>query len=234
MAAVEAFVPPLAIGSTPVTPVVKGRPVALVSTAADGVPSAGVTRVGDVENTAEPEPVSSVRAVISWAEVNDPNAVALPTEVTAPVKLALVMAEPAVKPTAVPVAFVATRTEGVPKSGVTKVGDVANTSEPVPVSSVTAARKLVDEGVPKNVAMPVPRPATPVLIGRPVALIRSAWPTVPNVGLVITGLVNKPVTVTCLVVVPWTNGISSVPVKGVVAKGSWVILTLAIIFTQKK
>ena len=42
----------------------------------------------------------------------------------------------------------------------------------------------------------------------------------PNVGLDITGLVNKPVTVTCLVVVPWTNGISSVPVKGVVAKGS--------------
>jgi hypothetical protein len=46
--------------------------------------------------------------------------------------------------------------------------------------------------------------------------------------------VNKPVTVTCLVVVPWTNGISSVPVKGVVAKGSWVIFTLAIVFTRKK
>jgi hypothetical protein len=185
-----------------VTPVVKGKPVAKVNTAAEGVPRAGVTRVGDVENTAEPEPVSSVRAVISWADVNDPNAVALPTEVTAPVKFAFVMADPAIKPTAVPVAFVATRTEGVPKLGVTKVGDVANTNEPVPVSSVTAARKLVDEGVPKNVATPVPRPATPVLIGRPVALIRSAWPTVPSVGFVITGLVNKPVIATCLVVVP--------------------------------
>lgn len=146
---------------------------------------------------------------------------------TAPVKLALVTADPAIKPKAVPVAFVATRNVGVPKLGVTKTGFVANTSEPVPVSSVTAARKLVDEGVPKNVAMPVPKPATPVLIGRPVALIKSAWPTVPNLGLVITGLVNRPSTVTCLVVVPWTNGISSVPVKGVVARGSCVIFTLA-------
>ena len=138
------------------------------------MPNTGVTSVGDVENTAEPEPVSSVRAVISWAEVNDPKLVALPTEVTAPVKLALVTADPAIKPKAVPVAFVATRVVGVPKSGVTKVGDVANTSEPVPVSSVTAVRKLADEGVPKNVATPVPSPATPVEIGKPVALIKSA------------------------------------------------------------
>jgi hypothetical protein len=211
-----------------------GKPVALVSTADEGVPRAGVTSVGDVANTLAPEPVSSVKAVASWAEVKEPSDVALPTEVTAPVKLALVTAEPAIKPKAVPVMFVATMAVGVPKLGVTKVGDVANTSEPVPVSSVTAARKLVDEGVPKNVATPVPRPATPVLIGKPVALIRSAWPTVPSRGLVIVGLVNKPVTVTCLVVVPWTNGISSVPVKGVVAKGSWVILTLAIVFYSKE
>jgi hypothetical protein len=129
--------------------------------------------------------------------------------------------------------FVATMAVGVPKLGVTKVGDVANTSEPVPVSSVTAARKLADVGVPKNVATPVPRPATPVLIGRPVALIKSAWPTVPSRGLVIVGLVNSPVTDTCLVVVPWTNGKTSVPVKGVVAKGSWVILTLAIVLLER-
>jgi len=186
-----------------------------------------VTNVGDVANTAEPEPVSSVKAPRSWAEVNEPKDVALPTLVTAPVKLALVMADPAIRPRAVPVAFVATNADGVPKSGVTNVGELANTKAPVPVSSVTAARKLADEGVPKNVATPVPKPATPVEIGKPVALIKSAWPTVPSVGLVITGLVNRPVTVTCLVVVPWTNGISSVPVKGVVAKGSWVIFTLA-------
>jgi hypothetical protein len=38
----------LALGSNPVTPVLSGNPVALVSTAAEGVPRAGVTRVGEV------------------------------------------------------------------------------------------------------------------------------------------------------------------------------------------
>ena len=42
-------VPPLATGKVPVTPVVKGSPVAFVSTAADGVPSAGVVNVGLVK-----------------------------------------------------------------------------------------------------------------------------------------------------------------------------------------
>ena len=58
-------VPPLPRPSVPVTPVVKGKPVALVSTPADGVPRSGVTSVGDVANTATPEPVSSVNAVRS-------------------------------------------------------------------------------------------------------------------------------------------------------------------------
>jgi hypothetical protein len=39
-------VPPLATGSVPVTPVVSGRPVQLVNTPLEGVPNAGVTRVG--------------------------------------------------------------------------------------------------------------------------------------------------------------------------------------------
>jgi hypothetical protein len=41
----------------PVTPVVRGRPVKLVATPDDGVPKAGVTKVGLVANTFEPEPV---------------------------------------------------------------------------------------------------------------------------------------------------------------------------------
>jgi hypothetical protein len=49
--AVVAFVPPLAIGSVPVTPVVNGRPVAFVRVTLVGVPSMGVTSVGLVENT---------------------------------------------------------------------------------------------------------------------------------------------------------------------------------------
>ena len=57
----------------------------------EGVPSAGVTRVGEVAKTNAPVPVSSVRAVAKLALVKEPNEVALPTEVTAPVKLALVV-----------------------------------------------------------------------------------------------------------------------------------------------
>ena len=45
-AAVVALVPPLAIGSVPVTPVVNGSPVTLVSVPEAGVPSAGVVSVG--------------------------------------------------------------------------------------------------------------------------------------------------------------------------------------------
>ena len=53
-----AFVPPLAIGRVPVTPVVNGSPVALVSVAADGVPMFGVVNTGDVASaTTVPLPV---------------------------------------------------------------------------------------------------------------------------------------------------------------------------------
>ena len=52
--------------------------------------------------------------------------------------------------------------EGVPSTGVTKVGDVANTKAPVPVSSVTAEAKFAEDGVPRNVATPAPREVMPV------------------------------------------------------------------------
>ena len=57
------FVPPFAIGSVPVTPVVKGKPVALVNTRAVGVPKAGVTNVGLVDKTTDPVPVLVVTPV---------------------------------------------------------------------------------------------------------------------------------------------------------------------------
>lgn len=56
-------VPPLAMGSVPVTPVDKGKPVALVKVAEDGVPRAGVTSVGLVDKTVEPDPVDVVTPV---------------------------------------------------------------------------------------------------------------------------------------------------------------------------
>ena len=55
---VAAPVPPLATGRVPVTPVVSGSPVALVSVAAEGVPRFGVTNTGDVASaTTVPVPV---------------------------------------------------------------------------------------------------------------------------------------------------------------------------------
>ena len=70
--------------------------------------------------------------------------------------------------------------EGVPSKGVTSVGDVANTAEPLPVSSVKAAAKLALDGVAKNVATLVPRPDTPVEIGKPLQLVRVPPEGVPN------------------------------------------------------
>ena len=57
------FVPPLAIGKVPVTPVVKGKPVAFVRVTDVGVPKIGVTNVGLVDNTTLPEPVLDVTPV---------------------------------------------------------------------------------------------------------------------------------------------------------------------------
>ena len=44
-------------GRLPVTPVVRGKPVAFVSVALVGVPRIGVTNVGDVDSTTDAEPV---------------------------------------------------------------------------------------------------------------------------------------------------------------------------------
>ena len=96
-------------------------PVTLVITPEAGVPSAGVTNVGDVANTAAPEPVSFVRAVFNCNDVNEPSIAALPVDVICPVRLALVVTLPAVKLEAVPVQFVKTPDAGVPSAGATKV-----------------------------------------------------------------------------------------------------------------
>ncbi len=49
-------------------------------------------------NTANPPPVSLVKAVRKLAEVKEPKEAALPTEVTSPVKLAFIVAVPVVLP----------------------------------------------------------------------------------------------------------------------------------------
>jgi hypothetical protein len=165
---------------------------------AEGVPRAGVTSVGDVAKTAAPEPVSSVKAVDSWADVKEPRTAALPTEVTWPVRLALVVTLPEVKPAAVPVMFVPTKAEGVPRAGVTSVGDVANTKEPEPVSSVIAAARFAELGVPRSVATPVASPDTPVEMGSPVAFVRTPAEGVPRLGVTRTGLIRSALELTAV------------------------------------
>jgi len=56
------------LAARPDTPVEIGNPVQLVSVPDDGVPRAGVTRVGLVANTNEPDPVSSVTADAKFAD----------------------------------------------------------------------------------------------------------------------------------------------------------------------
>jgi hypothetical protein len=165
-----------------------------------GVPNAGVTSVGLVANTFAPDPVSSVSAVASCADVNEPSDAALPTEVTAPVRFALVVTLPAVKLAAVPVMFVPIKDVGVPKAGVTRVGLVANTFAPDPVSSVSAVASCKEVNDPSDAALPtlVTAPVRFALVVTLPAVKLAAVPVmfvpikdvgVPSAGVTKTGLV---------------------------------------------
>jgi len=135
-----------------------------------------VTNVGLVAKTNDPVPVSSVTADIRFAELGVARKVATP--VPSPETPVLIGR---------PVAFVKVPLVGVPRIGVTSVGLVANTNAPEPVSSVIAAAKLALEGVAKRVATPVPKPLTPVEIGRPVAFVKTAALGVPRAGVTSVG-----------------------------------------------
>ena len=136
--------------------------------------------MGDVPNTAEPEPVSSVKALAKLADDGVAKKVATPVpKPDTPVEIGK------------PVPLVSVTLLGVPKAGVTNVGEVANTKEPVPVSSVTAEIRLALVGVAKNVAIPVPNPETPVLMGNPVAFVNVTLVGVPNTGVTKVGDVEN-------------------------------------------
>ena len=112
-------------------------------------------------------------------------AVAFPTDVTGPVRLAFVVTFPAVKEAAVPDALVATRAEGSPRAGVIRVGDVLNTTfvEVVPVAP--AAEYPVIE---LNAAMPALVAAVP-----PLATGRVPETPVANATCAHAGLLLAPV-----------------------------------------
>lgn len=63
---------PSAVDVLPVIPAT-GNPVQFVSVPDDGVPSTGVVRVGELENTSDPLPVSSLITPASCEEVVDAN-----------------------------------------------------------------------------------------------------------------------------------------------------------------
>jgi hypothetical protein len=199
----------------PDTPVEIGKPVQLVRVPDEGVPKAGVTRVGDVANTKAPLPVSSeitpsnseeevaantlslLPVVVKVPAVGNVTLVAAVVVSVNPKAPTVVRVEPsanakvaevagAVKATLLILVAVAT-----PNTGVTRVGDVANTFTPVPVLSVSADARLADDGVPKKVATPVAKPDTPVEIGRPVQLVRVPEPGVPNAGVMKVGELLK-------------------------------------------
>jgi len=112
-------VPPFATGRVPVTPVERGRPVTLVITPDAGVPSAGVTSVGELDRTTFPVPVLLVTPVPPFATGSVP-----------------VMPVVAGKP----VQFVRVPEVGVPRTGAVSVGAVSVlfVSVCVPVSETGA------------------------------------------------------------------------------------------------
>ena len=80
---------------------------------------------------------------------------------------------------------------------VVSVGEVAKTFAPLPVSSVNAAAKFADVGVAKKVATLVPRPLTPVDIGKPVHDVSVPLEGVPRTGVTSVGDVSESVSPLC-------------------------------------
>ncbi len=113
-------VPPFVVASVPVTPVERGKPVALVKVPDDGVP-----RAPPLATNAPAVPTLTARAVATL--VPSPE---IPVD------------------TGSPVALVRVTEVGVPRIGVTSVGEVFNTTEPVPVLVVTPVPPLATGSVP--------------------------------------------------------------------------------------
>lgn len=109
-------------------------PVRFVTVPDEGVPRAPLKRT-----TAPADPVFTARAV----------ATPVPSPVIPPTATA--DAVPAVRPAAVPVIFVPTSVEGVPRFGVTRVGDVARTTAPEPVVDAAEIAVPFPERMPVTV-----------------------------------------------------------------------------------
>jgi hypothetical protein len=167
---------PLAVSVVNVPAAGVTLPIIPCTDVAVATPKTGVTNVGLVANTKAPVPVSSVTAVLRFAEEGVAKNVATPVpSPLTPVEIGN------------PVALVSVAADGVPRFGVVSAGLLANTNAPVPVSSVTALAKLADEGVARNVATLEPKPLTPVETGKPVQFVNVPEVGVPKIGVVKLG-----------------------------------------------
>lgn len=165
-----------------------------LSTVKVPVPGVGFIIIYGLAAVTETEPPPEAEIFNGLPEVPEPVIVTLVPAVTRPF---IVVTVPAVNPAAVPVKLVAMPLAGVPRAGVTKVGELENTAFPVPVDVVRAVKRLALEGVPRNVAIPVPRPLIPVLTGKPVAFV-----SVPEAGVPSAGVTNVLLVRVCVSVVP--------------------------------
>jgi hypothetical protein len=164
----------LETGKLPVTPVDSGNPVAFVSVTLVGVPKTGVTKVGLVERTVLPDPVLVVTPVPPLATASVPARVIVPE---------LVIGPPLVVRPVVPPATLTEVTVPALAAGVAQL--------PSPRQNVVAEAE-----VPELRFVTGKLPVTPVVSGRPVALVNTALAGVPRAGVVSVGLVSvRPATV---------------------------------------
>jgi len=122
--------------------------------------------------------------IVGLAIVGDEERTGLPEPVTA---LDRPDATPVPKPdTPVeigrPVPFVSVTADGVPRFGVVSAGDVERTTAPVPFAALPIAA-----------ATPVPRPDTPVEIGKPLPFVRVTAEGVPRFGDTSVGELDRTV-----------------------------------------
>lgn len=97
-----------------------------------------------------------------------------------------------------PVQLVKTPAEGVPMFGVVNAGLVDRTLFPEPVELVTPVPPLATGRVP----------VTPVVIGRPVQLVRTPAEGVPMFGVTSTGLVRSALVATAMAILAYSVLIS--------------------------
>ena len=200
-------VPPFVTPSVPVTPVVSGRPVALVNVAADGVPIFGVMRAGLVERTIPPVPVTVLPSAVitpepvEIVEGGDPapppitRAFATRTADDAQDEAELKYGMPPLVPATVN-ARVPDVVTGDPPTEINPPVKDAPTEVTVPVPAaahVPSPRQNVELVAPvPEFRFPTARfPVTPVERGKPVAFVNIAAEGVPSAGVTKTGDVAR-------------------------------------------